>query len=55
MRKTLMAVMLAAPLMALSLVASAAAGYNRYGNVPVSATQYDYLGVSLFARLNYKF
>ncbi|MGR4876294.1 TonB-dependent receptor plug domain-containing protein [Pseudoxanthomonas sp. LARHCG66] len=34
---------------------SAAAGYNRYGNVPVSATQYDYLGVSLFARVNYKF
>lgn len=34
---------------------SAAAGYSRYGNVPVDATQYDYLGVSLFARLNYKF
>ena len=34
---------------------SAAAGYNRYGNVPVSVTQYDFLGRSLYARLNYKF
>lgn len=34
---------------------SAAAGNSRYGNVPVDATQYDYLGISLFARLNYKF
>lgn len=34
---------------------SAAAGQNRYGNVPVNVTQYDYYGVSLFARLNYKF
>jgi len=30
-------------------------GYNTYGNFPVSATQYDLYGVSLFARWNYKF
>lgn len=34
---------------------SAAATGSRYGNVPVNATQYDYFGVSLFARFNYKF
>jgi len=30
-------------------------GYSTYGNVPAFATQYDLYGVSLFARLNYKF
>jgi len=34
---------------------SAGVGYSRYGNIPVDATQYDYYGVSLFARWNYKF
>ncbi|KAF1726645.1 TonB-dependent receptor domain-containing protein [Pseudoxanthomonas japonensis] len=28
---------------------------TRYGNVPAFATQYDYYGRTLFARLNYKF
>jgi len=34
---------------------SAAATDNRYGNTPAFATQYDYYGISLFARLNYVF
>jgi len=34
---------------------SAAAGYNRYGNIAAFATQYDLYGVSLFARWRYKF
>ncbi len=34
---------------------SAAAGSARYGNVPINVTQYDYLGRSLYARVNYKF
>jgi len=34
---------------------SSGLGYSRYGNIPVEATQYDYFGISLFARWNYKF
>jgi len=34
---------------------SAAATDNRYGNTPAFATQYDYYGISLFARWNYRF
>jgi len=32
-----------------------AVGFSRYGNISAFATQYDLYGVSLFARLNYKF
>lgn len=34
---------------------SSTAGYNRIGNIPLSATQYDLLGRQLFGRLTYKF
>jgi len=34
---------------------SAVATANRYANIPINGTQYDLFGVSLFARVNYKF
>ena len=34
---------------------SAGAGSTRFGNIPAFATQYDWLGRSLFARFNYRF
>lgn len=34
---------------------SSTAGYNRLGNVPLNATQYDLLGRQLFGRFTYRF